>query len=242
MTYDPYRNLIGGFSPNDGTVDFYLRINSLLKDSDVVLDLGAGRGSWYEDDGCDVRKNIRHLKGKASRLIAADVDEAVLQNRASDEQLLMKNGMLNVESESLDLIVADYVLEHVSEPEKFVSQISNALKPGGWFCARTPHKASYVAIAAALVVNTKHSKLLRKIQPERKEVDVFPTVYKMNTMKNITKHFSGWNNKSFVFRGDPAYYFGKKSIYHIQDVLHRFMLKEMCGNLFVFVQKGRKET
>ena len=238
MTYDPYRNLVGGFSQNDGTVDFYLRVNSLIKDTDRVLDLGAGRAGWYEDDPCETRKKIRNLKGKVSKLIAADVDEAVLQNRASDEQLVIKDGIIDIENESLDLVVADYVLEHISDPEEFVAQISKALKKGGWFCARTPHKAAYVAIVAALVANTKHSKLLKRIQPEREEFDVFPTAYKMNTMKDIATHFAGWNNKSFIFRADPAYYFGNKYIYHIQDTLHRFMLKEMCGNLFIFVQKG----
>ena len=237
MTYDPNRNLVGGFSPNDGTIDFYLRINSIIKETDTVLDFGAGRAAWYEDDTCPVRKSIRLLKGKVSQVIAADIDEAVLDNRASDRQMIMDEGMLGLEPQSLDLIVAVYVLEHVADPALFTTQITYALKDGGWFCARTPHKASYVAIAASLIKNTQHSMFLKKIQPLRKEVDVFPTFYRMNTMKDIAVYFKGWKNHSFLFKGDPAYYFGSKRMYDLQHFAHRFIFKEMSGNLFIFVQK-----
>ena len=237
MIYDPYENLVGGFSPNDGTIDFYLRIKSLIKETDTVLDLGAGRAAWYEDDTCPSRREIRLLKGKVNHVIAADIDEAVLDNRASDRQMLIGEGVLGLEPQSLDLIVADYVLEHVADPALFIAQITDALKDGGWFCARTPHKASYVAIASSIIKNTQHSMFLKKIQPLRKEVDVFPTFYRMNTMKDIAAYFKEWKNQSFVFKGDPAYYFGSKYIYHLQKFAHRFMFKEVSGNLFVFVQK-----
>ena len=91
MSYNPYENLVGGFSTNDGTIDFYLRINSLIKKTDTVLDIGAGRGGWLEDDPCEIRKNVRLLKGKVNHLIAADVDISVLKNRASDKQILIKD-------------------------------------------------------------------------------------------------------------------------------------------------------
>lgn len=45
MRYKPCANMVGGFSENDGTIDFYLRINSLIDETSVVLDLGAGRAS-----------------------------------------------------------------------------------------------------------------------------------------------------------------------------------------------------
>lgn len=237
MSYNPYSKLVGGFSQNDGTIDFYLRVNSLLDRSYTVLDLGAGRAAWYEDDKCEIRRSIRLIKGKVSKLIAADVDEVVLQNKASDDQLLIKNGQLDIENHSVDLIVADYVLEHILEPEKFVVQIGKALRSGGWFCARTPHKFSYVAIAAALTSNSRHSEVLARIQPDRKELDVFPTAYRLNTMTDLKSHFSGWNDKSFVFRADPAYYFGNKLMYNIQSGIHRVIFKELCGNLFIFLQK-----
>jgi SAM-dependent methyltransferase len=237
MDYDPNSNMVGGFSDNDGTIDFYLRINSLISKDSIVLDYGAGRASWFEDDECKIRHKVRLLKGKVKKLIACDLDYAVLENKASDEQIYLENGKLGVEQNSVDLIICDYVLEHVENVDDFFAQIDNSLVSGGWFCARTPHKYSYVSLAASLISNNFHSKVLRKVQPNRKEIDIFPTHYNMNTLKEITKAFKGWENKSFIFKGDPAYYFGSKAIYEIQKKIHNILPVVICGNLFVFLRK-----
>lgn len=240
MSFDPYANLVGGFSTNDGTMDFYLRINSLLKPEHTVLDMGAGRAAWFEDDTCQPRKEIRMLKGKVKKVIAADVDDAVLENRASDSQVVMKDGKLDLPDASVDLVVADYVLEHIEDPETFAAQVDAVLRPGGWFCARTPHKISYVSIASRLVANKAHTKVLKYIQPDRKEIDVFPAFYRMNSVSDVRKAFPGWNNQSFTHRIDPAYHFNSKLLHSIQDYMHRVLFSQACGNLFVYVQKPEK--
>jgi hypothetical protein len=38
-------NLFSGFSPTDGTVDFYTRIGCFIQPEFEVLDLGAGRAA-----------------------------------------------------------------------------------------------------------------------------------------------------------------------------------------------------
>ena len=50
--YDPTVCYVGGFSPQDGTLDFYNRINSILNPNMTILDFGAGRAEWYTDDPC----------------------------------------------------------------------------------------------------------------------------------------------------------------------------------------------
>jgi len=215
--------MVGGFTENDGTIDFYLRVNSLIKNTSIVIDLGAGRAGWYEEDDCKTRRDIRLLKGKVKQLIAADVDEAVFSNKSSDKQVLIKDGKLDIELNSADMIVADYVLEHIDNPSEFFNQIDSCLKSGGWFCARTPHKYCYVALIASLVKNSLHAKLLSLVQPKRKEIDVFPTRYKLNQMKDIKSTFTDWENFSFIYRAEPAYYFGNKLVFKLQLLLHRIM-------------------
>ena len=36
----------GNFFQNDGTIDFYLRIRTLINENSSVLDYGAGRAKW----------------------------------------------------------------------------------------------------------------------------------------------------------------------------------------------------
>lgn len=237
MKYEPYKHMVGGFSANDGTIDFYLRVASLVDEGSVVLDLGAGRAAWFEDDRCKTRRDARTLRGKVAKVIAADVDEAVLENRASDEQVLIRDGKLDLPESSVDLIVADYVLEHIEDAEGFARQVQTLLKPGGWFCARTPHKYSYLAVVSRLVQNANHVSVLKHVQPDRKEVDVFPALYRMNTRKDVAAAFPGWEDHTLVFKPDPGYFFGSKAIYLVQNFLHRFLWAEASGNLFVFVRK-----
>ena len=237
MSFNPAKKMVGGFAQNDGTIDFYLRINSLLDMSSVVLDLGAGRASWYEDDNCNIKKEIRLLKGKVKKLIAADIDDVVLQNRASDEQIVIENDVINIKPNSIDLIISDFTLEHIENPKNFFTQVNKCLKRGGWFCARTPHKYNYITIFSSLIKNSAHPKLLKYLQPDRKESDIFPTQYKMNRLKDINFYFTNWENLSFIYKCEPSYYFGSKIIYFFLSFLHRLMPSFMCGNLFIFIKK-----
>jgi SAM-dependent methyltransferase len=238
LVYDPWKDIFGNFSPTDGTVDFYTRVTSFLRPEHVVLDLGAGRAAWFEDDRNQVRKHIRLLKGKAAKVVAADIDAAVLENRTADEVVVLREaGPLPFPDESFDVVVADYVLEHLEDPAAFASEVRRILKPGGLFAARTPHKYCYVAVAARAVANAKHANVLRRVQPQRKAFDVFPTRYRLNTLKDVKRAFTGFESRSFIFRSDPAYYFGNSLVFSALDVAHRLMPSFVSGNIFIFALK-----
>ena len=105
------------------------------------------------------------------------------------------------------------------------------------FCARTPHKYSYVAVLARLVKNSSHNRVLSKAQPGRKSEDIFPTQYRLNTLADLSKNFSGFVNHSYIFQPDPAYYFGSEFVYSFLSKAHRLMPKIFSGNIMVFMRK-----
>ena len=113
MRFDPSENMVGGFTNNDGTIDFYLRVKSLITEDATVLDLGAGRAAWFEEDTCQTRRNIQLMVGKVKHVIAADIDEAVLLNRASDKQLVIKKNEIGIAPNSVDLIIASLYISSV---------------------------------------------------------------------------------------------------------------------------------
>jgi SAM-dependent methyltransferase len=225
----------GGFGVNDGTVNFYSRINCFLKPHFHVLDIGAGRGSWFARNGYSCRNKIRFIKDKVENLIAVDVDPAVLDNESVHDSFVVEQGCpLPFEDSSFDVIIADYVLEHIDDPAFFHKEIDRLLKPGGLFAARTPHKFSYVAIAAMLIKNRLHSRVISVVQPSRVTVDIFPTCYKMNTLSDLNKIFNDFEEHSFIFRTEPSYYFGNKLIYTVLSFLHRIMPGFFSGNIFCY--------
>src|SRR4051812_39367218 len=115
--------MLGDYSPLDGTVEFYGRINAFLKPDFVVVDLGAGRGGWYLDDRCLYRRSLRTLKGKVATLIGLDIDRAVLSNPSTDENRIIDGDRLPLADASADVVIADYVLEHLADPIAFEREV-----------------------------------------------------------------------------------------------------------------------
>src|ERR1700753_1602694 len=58
----------GGYTHVDGTIEFYTRVNALLDPSAVVVDLGAGRGNFLEDQVA-YRRELRRVRCNVARVI-----------------------------------------------------------------------------------------------------------------------------------------------------------------------------
>jgi SAM-dependent methyltransferase len=196
----------GGFTDVDGTIAFYTRVHSLLTESSIVLDVGSGRGA-YADDEVPVRKNLRILKGKVARVIGLDVDPAAQSNPFQDEFRLLKNSVWPVEDASIDLCLSDYVLEHIEQPESFFENCRRVLKNGGYLCIRTPNAWSYVAWFSKLVPDRLHSRVLARVQQERKEEDVFPTHYRCNSLPRLRRMLDryGFEHVVYGYEAEPSY-------------------------------------
>lgn len=231
----------GGFTRVDSRVNFYVRVNALLRPEMTVLDLGAGRGAWAENLG-GFRSRLVTLKGKCRHVIGVDPDAAVLENPTLDEaRVAGVHEPLPLDDASVDLIVAYAVLEHVAEPVRFAAEIDRVLRPGGWFCAWTPNRWGYVGIGATLVPNALHARLLPLVAPSdrRHERDVFPTVYRMNTRRRIRKLFPGetYDHFSHVVAGPPSYNLGSPAVARILQLYARLTPPALGQALHVFVRR-----
>lgn len=134
---------VGGYSRMDGTVEFYNRVKALTGRDSEVLDFGAGRGQWAESRYSERAFDLQWLKGTVRRVVGSDVDDAVLSNPSLDDAVLLTVGEpLPFADGSFDVIIADYVLEHIpaDEAERVAGELSRVLRPGGWLAARTPNR------------------------------------------------------------------------------------------------------
>jgi SAM-dependent methyltransferase len=170
-----------GFYPVDGTFPFLLRLHELLPPGGVVLDFGAGRGG-QAGQATGIKKHLLDFRNRAGKVIGADVDPAVLGNPLLDQAVILSpDGSIPLEDNSVDLVVADWVCEHLPDPLKSFREIFRVLKPGGWVGFRTPNKWHYSMIASRLIPDRHHAKVLASAQKGRQERDVFPKHYLMNT-------------------------------------------------------------
>ena len=119
----------GGFSHRDCTIEFFTRINALLRPSDRVLDFGAGRGGGITDDPCRFRRDLQTLQGRCAELVGCDIDPAVTENPHLDNAVLIEAGRpLPFPDDSFDLIFCSYVFEHVADAGLVSQELLRILK------------------------------------------------------------------------------------------------------------------
>lgn len=228
-----------GFSHRDQEISFYTQVAALLRPSDIVLDFGAGRGEWYHDDAVHYRRYIQNFRGRCAHVDGCDVDPVVLTNDTLDAARTFEAGAsLPYEDGRFDIVIARYVFEHLQDPAHAASELLRVTRDGGWICAVTPNKYGYVALASRLVPNRLHAKLLRLIQPHRKERDVFPTAYLLNTPRAIRHHF-GERSDIFSYRESavPSYHFGSIVIFQLLRLLHWLLPSRLGTGFFIFIRK-----
>jgi SAM-dependent methyltransferase len=197
----------GGFTDIDGTVVFYARVNALVQPSFVAVDFGCGRGR-HAEDSIIFRRNLRCLKGKVSKVIGIDIDSVGTKNPTVDEfRELSPDRPWPVDDKSCHLILCDSVIEHLSDPHLFFRQAKRVLVQGGYLCVRTPNVFSYVGITSKLLPSNYHKKVLSKAQPNRKEEDVFPALYRCNTISALRGEMlmHGFHTVVYGYEAEPSY-------------------------------------
>ena len=229
----------GGFARGDGTVTFYTRVNSLIEPHMTVLDLGAGRGSKLLGPSTFTSRLVR-LQGKAKKVIGIDVDDAIKQHPFLDERHVIEVGApYPLPDASVDLIVSEWVLEHITDPAPFAAEIERVLRPGGWFIGLTPSRWSYVAMGATIIPSSMHDAVIRKVWPERHVDDVFPTVYRLNTPGALKRYFSSdrWLHCSYATDGTPKYHANNWLLFTLFDLVHKLTPAALKTELVVLLQK-----
>jgi len=229
----------GGFTRLDGTVNFYFRVNALLQPEFTVLDLGCGRGQRAEKDINPYRKDITILRGKVARVIGIDVDPVGAENPCIDEFRLIDGPQWPIEDAEIDLIVSDCVLEHIEKVDAYFQECWRVLKPGGFLCIRTANAWGYVGIAARLIPNRLHARVVGKVQDSRKEQDVFPTVYRCNSRRRLRRTLMqhGFDAAVYGYEAEPSYLSFNKFAYWLATLHAKLAPEAIQLALFAFARK-----
>ena len=151
-------------------------IHAYLRPDSAVLDIGCGRTA----------PNLSALIGKAGKLYGVDVIDFTV----SDPRLnLFSNDvrdMKDIADASIDLAYSRAVMEHLPGPEAAYAEIARVLKPGGLYVFTTPSIFDYGSIAALIIPNSFHGRIVNFAEG-RPEEDVFPTVFGSNSRRTITR-------------------------------------------------------
>jgi SAM-dependent methyltransferase len=164
-----------------------------------VLDLGCGRGGVVEL----VWRNVKLAAG-----LDPDVP-SLTGHRARGMPIVRGVGEhLPFASESFDLVVCVWVLEHLREPLTVFREVGRVLRPGGHFVFLTPN------LRNPLLVLNRIGKALPLVQTRlvsrfygRRESDTFPVQYRANTVAGLRRlaEASGLGVVELRVVPDPTY-------------------------------------
>lgn len=156
-------------------------LKSQITLSTTWLDLGCGHQvlpewRWGEE---------QNLVRVSRMVVGIDYDWTNLRKHKSIRTKVRGNiTCLPFKDGSFDLVTANMVVEHVSEPDHLFSEVSRVLKRGGVFVFHTPNRAGYGTVLARIMPQrVKH--VLIRLLADRGEEDVFKTFYMANNPKSI---------------------------------------------------------
>jgi SAM-dependent methyltransferase len=232
----------GGFARDHGGIHFFTRVNALLSPHMTVLDFGAGRGTVFHHDSIhsNFYQDLVRMQGKVNRVIGVDVDRGINEHPFLDERhIVATDEQLPLPDGSIDLVVSDWVFEHIGDPGHFSTEMWRILRTGGWLCARTVNRWGYVGIGARLIPNTAHKSFLKKLWPERFEVDVFPTTYRLNSLSDLRKFFPAvrWESYSYLNNITPKYFGKSGALFYLISLYQKFVPYCFSTDLLVFLRK-----
>ena len=155
----------------DGTTEFHELCRRFVSRRARILEVGAGPTN-----------RTSAFLASLGEVHGVDVSEEVHGNIHLASAALIDRGRYPFEDASFDLVVSNYVVEHVEDAASHLAEIARVLKPGGRYIFRTPNLVHYVAVVSRVTSHGVHKLIanrLRDLPADNHEP--WPTVYAMNT-------------------------------------------------------------
>lgn len=181
-----------------GEMERYLEDTHLadLHDLETVVEIGAGRAPI-----------ATLLNPRPARLISVGPEEDV---EAFDVVMRGTAERLPLESGSVDLIIARWVLEHVSDADAAASEIARVLRPHGRFVFITPNQRHWLFAANGMFQRLIPFRLMRfavALFAQRAQVDVYQASYALSSVAELDRSFGPFGSIQVQALSGSAYGF-----------------------------------
>ena len=147
-----------------------------------------------------------------------------------------------------DMVISRSVVEHLEDPPQVFREFARVLRPGGTVIVITPNKYDYVSLIASLAPYRAHRLLVSKIF-RVPEDDVFPTLYRANTLKAIRKalNSAGLIEKELdTINHYPAYLMFSPVLFRLGVLYERItsldLFRSLRGSLLCAFEKPRQSA
>jgi SAM-dependent methyltransferase len=157
--------------------------------------------------GCGDGRNSPDLRGRVALYAGIDTDPRVLGNSKLDDARIGRAERLPWPDQTFDIVFHHMVAEHLADPAAVMCETARVLKPGGMLVFETPNRWHYAMIAAAMTPHWFHERYLPLLSAKRESADIFPTLYRCNSRRQITRALdaAGLDGRITFIRRPPNY-------------------------------------
>jgi len=201
----------------DGTSQFAALIRKRLRPEFRILDLGAGSG----------KVGPVNFQGEVRTVIGVDPNSYIKENSRIDHGVIGLAGHLPFRTDSFDLVVSDWVAEHLAQPEKVASEVFRVVKSGGVFVLRTGNLWHYSYAVAAATPYWFHRLVANRVRGiPGGSCDPHATYYRMNTQRAVRRCLSraGFVEQEILMvEAEPSYLMFSVSSFLLGAAYERFV-------------------
>jgi SAM-dependent methyltransferase len=198
-----------------------------------LLDAGCGR---YLEFSRELASNVQ--------VVGIDLEEQ-LDTRNGLSPFAVRGNLesLPFSADSFDLIISRSVVEHLEKPLDVFQEFHRVLKPGGKVILSTPNKYDYVSIVAALTPYRWH-RLMVSMMTGVREDDVFPTLYRANSLSSLGSQLRAAGFKERVLKAInhyPSYLMFSPALFRLGALYEKLTslacLENLRGTLLCVFEK-----
>jgi len=203
-------------------------------------------GSRLLDAGCGRYLRFCHEFCAVAHVVGIDLDRVFeTDNQRPPFAVRGDIGALPFPSDHFDMVISRSVVEHLQDPPRVFCEFFRVLRPGGRVVVITPNKYDYVSLIAAATPYRLHRFLVSRIF-QVSEDEVFPTLYRANTVSALRKAMSiaGLVERDVeTINHYPAYLMFSPLLFRLGVLYERLtstrMLRSLRGSILcVFEKEG----
>jgi SAM-dependent methyltransferase len=151
-----------------------------------LLDDALQPGSVVLDAGCGRTTRLRHYRERIARLVGVDIDEAAGRENSGVDEFLPADldTKLPFADGTFDLVYANFVIEHLANPDHTFREWHRVLRPSGRLVLLTSNRANPV-MALADRLPERMRVVVKGRGAGVEERDVYPARYRANTPRRL---------------------------------------------------------
>ena len=190
------------FHSTKSTLDVYDQILSSLCSPDRIL----------LDEGCGKKSMVQRYTAKFKYSVGMDISpEAMAENAGFSAFVAGDASMLPFRDQVFDVVVSQWMIEHIRKIDEVVQEFGRVLKKGGSLVVVTNSKYHPMMFVSSILPTRFRDWMKLKIFPSYIEEDTFPTYYKFNSLADIDRLLTraGFEKRYASYHGAPFFLFNK---------------------------------